>query len=261
MIKKILKFIGFGILGFIIIIYFFSDQIMYFFDNNKYLNEVLYVKFGQGPTIIVGLIILFVLSFLFFKLLIWIIKTIYKTNEKYNIVVTYDWKDFLASWGIVLSIGIIISMIMKFEANMIFPSILCFIAGIFGVIDYKNRMKIIHQLGYKGFPAFLRIITTFLFGIISYPIFIIGLIFNMIKMTPSIVETGVDIASDPIGMGEDLETGTYINSDGDAGFYIKNKKGMTLDSDGNITKRVTKDDGTYFDSNGNIGKSKSNKQS
>ena len=112
MIKKILKFIGFGILGFIIIIYFFSDQIMYFFDNNKYLNEVLYVKFGQGPTIIVGLIILFVLSFLFFKLLIWIIKTIYKTNEKYNIVVTYDWKDFLASWGIVLSIGIIISMII-----------------------------------------------------------------------------------------------------------------------------------------------------
>ena len=58
-----------------------------------------------------------------------------------------------------------------------------------------------------------------------------------------------------------LETGTYINSDGDAGFYIKNKKDITVDSDGNITKRVTKDDGTYFDSNGNIGKSKSNKQS
>ena len=158
MIKKILKFLGFGILGFIIIIYFFSDQIMYFFDNNKYLNEVLYVKFGMRTTLIVGLILLFVLSFLFFKLLIWLIKTIYKTNEKYNIIVSYDWKDFLASWGIVLSIGMIVSMIMKFEANMIVPSILCFIAGVFGVINYKNRMEIIHQLGYKGFPAFLRII-------------------------------------------------------------------------------------------------------
>ena len=110
MIKKILKFLGFGILGFIIIIYFFSDQIMYFFDNNKYLNEVLYVKFGMRTTLIVGLILLFVLSFLFFKLLIWLIKTIYKTNEKYNIIVSYDWKDFLASWGIVLSMSIVINI-------------------------------------------------------------------------------------------------------------------------------------------------------
>lgn len=57
-------------------------------------------------------------------------------------------------------------------------------------------------------------------------------------------------------MADDLETGTYINSSGNAGFYIKNKDGITLDSDGNITKRITKKDGTYIDSDGNIGKSK-----
>lgn len=227
MIKRILKFLGFGILGFIIIIYFFGDQILYFFDNNKYLNEVLYVKLGRGPTVIVGLIILFVLSFLFFLFLIWFIKTIYNINKKYSIVVSYNWKDFLASWGIVLSIWCIISLIMKFEANMIVPSILCFIAGIFGVIDYKNRMEIIHQLGYKGFSAFLRIITTFLFGIISYPFFIFGLIFHTILGMPSMLDAVGEMSNN-----SDFESGYVSDGNGNITAYSKIKN---LDSKGNVT--------------------------
>jgi hypothetical protein len=236
MIKKILKFLGFGILGFIIIIYFFGDQIMYFFDNNKYLNEVLYVKFGTGTTIIVGLILLFVLSFFFFKLLIWLIKTIYKTNEKYNIIVSYDWKDFLASWGIVLSICMIVSMIIKFEANMIVPSILCFIAGVFGVINYKNRMEIIHQLGYKGFSAILRWITTFIFGIISYPFFVLGLIFHTILGMPSMLDVVGEMSKNT-----DFETGYISDGNGNITAYSKMKN---LDSKGNVTSEYVhyKDD-------------------
>lgn len=227
MIKKILKFIGFGILGFIIIIYFFSDQIMYFFDNNKYLNEVLYVKFGSGPTLIVGLILLFVLSFLFFKLLIWLIKTIYKTNEKYNIIVSYDWKDFLASWGIVLSIGMIVSMIIKFEANMIMPAVLCFIAAIFGIINYKNRLEIIHQLGYKGISAVWRLFATFLFGIISYPFFILGLIFHTILGMPTMLDAVGEMTED-----FDYETGYISDGNGNIKAYSNLK---LKDANGKVT--------------------------
>ena len=227
MIKRILKFLGFGILGFIIIICFFGDQIMYFFDNNKYLNEVLYVKFGRGTTIIVGLIILFIFSFLFFKLLIWIIKTIYNTNEKYSIVVAYDWKDFLASWGIVLSIWCIISLIIKFESNMIVPTILCFIAGIFGIVNYKNRMEIINQLKYNGFSAFWRLITTFLFGIISYPFFILGLIFHTILGMPSMLDVVGEMSNN-----SDFESGYVSDGNGNITAYSKIKN---LDSKGNVT--------------------------
>ena len=261
MFKKILKFIGLGIFASIITIAIFGTKIMNFFDTNKYVLETLNPKYGKGTVIILGLLMIFIISYIALLILILITKLIFKINKKYNIVVAYNWKDFLASISILLMIALIVTMMIEFDSKMIFATILFLIMGIIGIVYYKNRLNVINKMGYKEFNAIWRLITTFVFGIISYPIFIIGLIFNMIKMTPSIVETGVDIASDPIGAGENLETGTYINSDGDAGFYIKNKKGMTLDSDGNITKRVTKDDGTYFDSNGNIGKSKSNKQS
>ena len=261
MFKKILKFIGLGIFASIITIAIFGTKIMNFFDTNKYVLETLNPKYGKGTVIILGLLMIFIISYIALIILILITKLIFKINKKYNIVVAYNWKDFLASISISLMIALIVTMMIEFDSKMIFATILFLIMGIIGIVYYKNRLNVINKMGYKGFNAIWRLITTFVFGIISYPIFIIGLIFNMTKMTPSIVETGIDIASDPIGMGEDLETGTYINSDGDAGFYIKNKKGITVDSDGNITKRVTKDDGTYFDSNGNIGKSKSNKQS
>lgn len=256
MLKKILKFLGIGVLASVITIAIFGTKIMNFFDTNKYVLETLNPKYGKGTVIILGLLLIFVISYIALLILILITKLIFKINKKYNIVVAYNWKDFLASISISLMIALIVTMIIEFDSKMIFATILFLIMGIIGIVYYKNRLNVINKMGYKGFNAIWRLITTFVFGIISYPIFIIGLIFNMIKMTPTIVETGVDIVSDPIGMGEDLETGTYINSDGDAGFYAKNKDGITLDSDGNITKRITKKDGTYIDSDGNIGKSK-----
>ena len=256
MLKKILKFLGIGVLASVITIAIFGTKIINFFDTNKYVLETLNPKYGKSTVIILGLLLIFIISYIALLILILITKLIFKINKKYNIVVAYNWKDFLASISISLMIALIVTMIIEFDSKMIFATILFLIMGIIGIVYYKNRLNVINKMGYKEFNAIWRLITTFVFGIISYPIFIIGLIFNMTKMTPTIVETGVDIVSDPIGMGEDLETGTYINSDGDAGFYAKNKEGITLDSDGNITKRITKKDGTYIDSDGNIGKSK-----
>ena len=227
MIKKILKFIGIGILGLILVIALFADQIMYFFENNKFLNDVLYIKFGKPATVIVSLILLFIISYLMLKFLIWLFKTIYKINRKYNIIVAYNWKDFLASAGIFLFIAIIIAMIIKFEANMIMPAVLCFIVAIFGIINYKNRLEIIHQLGYKGIGAGWRLFTTVLFGIISYPFFILGLIFHTILGMPSMLDAVGEMSKDT-----DFESGYISDGNGNITAYSRTKN---LDSKGNVT--------------------------
>lgn len=258
-VKKILKFIGKEFIGFMIIACIFSDRIGYVLE--KYLNISGFInKFGKTSTAIGLIIFILIVSYLIPTILIIIVKGLYKLNEKYNVVIAYNWKDFLASIGIALFICGVIALIIDFDTNMIVPIILLFILAIFGFSNYKKRFKIIQQLGYRGFSAIWRTVTTFLFGIISFPFFLIALIFNVGKATPTIVETGIDIASDPFGMGDDAETGTYINSDGETGFYVKNKDGFTIDTDGNMSYRKTDKDGFYYDTNGKIGKSRANKK-
>lgn len=254
MLKKILKFIVKEVIGIIILACIFSDKIGYILE--KYLNISAFIdKFGKIPTAIGLIAFILIVAYLIPTILIIIIKGLYKLNEKYNVVIAYNWTDFLASMGIALFIWGVLVLIIDFDANMIVPMILLFIFAIFGLSSYKKRFKVIQQFGYRGFSAIWRVITTFLFGIISFPFFIIVLIFNVGKATPTIVETGLDIASDPFGMGDDAETGTYVNSDGKAGIYVKNKKGFTIDTEGNMSYRKTDKDGFYYDTNGKVGKS------
>ena len=257
MLKKILKFIVKEIIGIIIISCFFNDKAGHILE--KYFN-IFIDKFGRVPTAIGLIIFILIVSYLITTILIIIVKGLYKLNEKCNVVIAYNWTDFLASMGITLFIWGVIVLIIDFDANMIVPMILLFIFAIFGLSSYKKRFKIIKQMGYHGFSAVWRTVTTFLFGIISFPFFLIALIFNVGKATPTIIETGLDIASDPFGMGDDAETGTYINSDGKAGLYVKNKDGFTIDTEGNMSYRKTDKDGFYYDTNGKIGKSRANKK-
>ena len=134
MIKKLLKFFGIGILGSIIVIAIFSENILQFFETNEFLNNVAYLKFGKGPPIIIGLILLFILSYIALTLIIKIILFLYKLNEKHHFVVGYRWYDFLASFGIIAMFGMLYVIITSFKANEIFPTILMSILGILGLI-------------------------------------------------------------------------------------------------------------------------------
>ena len=228
MVKRILKFFGIGTLGSIIVIAIFSENILKFFETNEYLNNVLYLKFGKGTTIILGLILLFIMSYIALALIIKIIKLIYKLNEKYHFVVGYRWYDFLASFGIFAMFGMLYEIISSFEANEVLPTIGMTILGVWGIINYKNRIALIKQYGYTGFSLFFRLITTFLFGLASFGFFIFGLIFHTAKATPDILDVATSLGGD----GE-MEYGYMSDGNGNITPYSNYKQ---KDANGNVRR-------------------------
>lgn len=104
-----------------------------------------------------------------------------------------------------------------------------FVCGICGVIFYKHKYEIIKENGYKGVGLVSRLISTFIFGLISLPVLIIYMPAIVLKGTKEVVENMPDV---------DAEYGAVYDEKGNKATYVsystKNTKVTTYtDEDGN----------------------------
>lgn len=205
MIKKILKVILLGIIALIILALFFGESFVNFLINNEYLNNTLFIEYGKTNVIIFILIVTYILIVIGCLILWKLMKLAYKTNKKYNLVINCTWKDFLASWGFMFGIIAIILIIIDFNARDIFLYFFLIVCGICGLIFYKHKLEIIKDNGYKSGKALLRLIITYLFGLISLPVLIIYMPVLAIKGGKEVIENLPDV---------DMEVGSIIDENG-----------------------------------------------
>ncbi len=205
MVKKILKIIALGIVALVILALFFGESFVTFLINNEYLNNTLFVEYGKANVIITILIATYVLIIIGCLILWKLIKFAYKTNKKHNLVINCTWKDFLASWGFTFGIFAIILIITDFNVRYIFLYFFLIVCCICGVIFYKHKLEIIKNNGYKGGSAILRLIITYLFGLISLPALIIAMPVLVSKGGKEIIENLPDV---------DMEFGAITDENG-----------------------------------------------
>lgn len=228
MIKKIFKALAFGILALCIFALFFGEIFIDFLTNNEYLNNNLYAEYGKANTVIFLSVSVYILIIIACLILWKLIKLVYKTNQKYNLVVNCTWKDFPASWGLMFGIFAIILIITDFNERDIFTYFFLIVCGICGFVFYKNKLWIIKYNDYKGLGAILRLVITYLFGLVSLPLLIVYMPVLVIKGGRDVIESLPDV---------DMEIGSITDGNGNVttftSYSTKNIKSTSFtDKDG-----------------------------
>lgn len=197
--------------------------------NNLGVFNYLRENFSVTQALAIILVVSIIILILAIIVIIFMCKICYKINKKNNLVINLTFKDFLASWSLIFGIFDLILIISSFNVRDILLYFFLFVCGICGVIFYKHKYEIIKENGYKGVGLVLRLISTFIFGLISLPVLIIYMPVIALKGTKEVIENMPDV---------DVEYGSAYDEAGNKATYVsyntKNTKVTTYtDEDGN----------------------------